>query len=108
MLPLLLWTPLPLDATVMLAPRLLMLMAPLAPLLAWKVRLPEPLVRMFSNCRLPPACVPAVRETSPPLVFRLATVRFVPALKLSAPPDVRTVLDIWEKVIAPVVVEKAS
>src|SRR5262249_58894419 len=63
-------------------------MVPPAPLVAWKVRLPEPLVRMPPNVKLPAAPAPAVSETSPPPVLRLQTVRSVPAGKLKRPPAV--------------------
>src|SRR5207302_7995708 len=76
-------------------------MVPPPPLVAWNVRLPEALVRMFSNCRLPAADVPAVRLTSPPLLLRLETVRLVPAMKVSDPPCVLTVLATLTKVMAP-------
>src|SRR4051812_9275512 len=75
------------------------------PLFAWKVRLPEPLVRMFPNWRLPR---PAVRLTSPPLVLRLGTVRSVPALKVSDPPAVLMVSPTSGELIGPLTVVKLA
>ena len=66
------------------------------------VTLPAPLVRMFSNCTLPAAALPATRLTLPPPVLMLATVRPVPALKAIEPPPVWIVSLMFDQMMAPV------